>query len=341
MEIGIAMSGGVDSTASALMLRDKYKVKGFFMRLAQPDFNEQKLRVETVADQLGIELQIIDLRQEFEQAVLNYFSNSYFNGLTPNPCVICNKEIKFGLFLDAILKSGMDKMATGHYAQIVKKGGLYHLSSGKDPKKDQSYFLARLSQQQLGSVLFPLGDKEKHSIYEFVEEHGFSHFRGQESQDVCFLEKNQIGSFLTSRSPRSAPKGSIVSTDGKVLGEHTGLFHYTIGQRKGLGISHPEPLYVIGLDAHHNTVIVGTNDELFRRTIEVESLHWLSGQPPELDQMYTVRIRYSHKGSLAHLQLHEKDGGTFTFSEPQRAITPGQFAVVYNNTELLGSGIIM
>ncbi len=163
MKIGIAMSGGVDSTACALMLKEKYEVKGFFMRLAQPDFNEQKKRVEIIANKLGIELKIIDLRGEFEQAVLNYFSDSYFKGLTPNPCVKCNKEIKFGLFLDAILRTGMSKMATGHYACISEENDIYHLGAGLDPKKDQSYFLARLNQQQLGSVLFPLGNKEKES----------------------------------------------------------------------------------------------------------------------------------------------------------------------------------
>ena len=334
------MSGGVDSTACALMLREKYQVKGFFMRLAQPDFSVQKERVENIADKLGIELKIIDLRKEFEQAVLDYFSGSYFKGLTPNPCVKCNKEIKFGLFLDAILKTGMAKMATGHYARIEKENDLYRLKAGLDPKKDQSYFLARLSQQQLGSILFPLGDKEKESIYTYVEENGFKHFRGQESQDVCFLEKNQIGSFLDTRNSQTATKGSIVTSDGKVMGKHTGLFHYTIGQRKGLGISHPEPLYVIGLDAINNTVLVGTNDELFSKTIRVKELHWLSGDKPDLNQTYNVRIRYSHKGSPATLKLQDNNCGTFTFSEPQRAITPGQFAVVYNNTELLGSGII-
>ena len=340
MKIGIAMSGGVDSTACAMMLREEHPVKGFFMRLAQPDFNEQRKKVETIADKLNIDLQIIDLRKEFEQAVLNYFSGSYFKGLTPNPCVICNKEIKFGLFLDAILNAGMSKMATGHYARIIEDNDLFHLKAGIDPKKDQSYFLARLSQQQLGSVLFPLGDKEKESIYEFVEKNGFTHFRGQESQDVCFLEKNQIGTFLDKRNSQAAPKGAIVSTEGKVLGEHTGLFHYTIGQRKGLGISHPEPLYVIGLDAKNNTVMVGTNDELFNKTIRVKHLQWLAGHPPDLNQNYNVRIRYSHRGSLAQLTLQDNNCGIFTFSESQRAITPGQFAVVYNNTELLGSGII-
>jgi len=340
MNIGIAMSGGVDSTACALMLKEKYQVKGFFMRLAQPDFDVQKERVEAVAKALDIELEIVDLRAEFEETVLNYFSGSYFNGLTPNPCVICNKEIKFGLFLDAILSAGMDKMATGHYARVLHDDDNYHLKMGVDPKKDQSYFLSRLSQKQLSTIIFPLGDKDKESIYEFVEGKGFTHFRGQESQDVCFLEKNQIGSFLDTRKPTTNPSGNIVSTSGKVMGKHTGLFHYTIGQRKGLGISHPEPLYVVRLDGESNSVIVGSNEELFNTIIRVKELHWLKGSAPDLSKAYSVRIRYSHKGSPAQLTLNKDGRGTFTFSEPQRAITPGQFAVVYNNSELLGSGII-
>lgn len=338
--MGIAMSGGVDSTACALMLQKHYGVKGFFMRLAQPDFDEQLERVSKVADSLEIELEVIDLRAEFEQAVLSYFSGSYFKGLTPNPCVVCNKEIKFGLFLEAILEKGVDMMATGHYARIARKGKFYSLHTGLDPNKDQSYFLSRLDQYQLGSVLFPLGDKTKEEIYNFVENHGFSHFRGQESQDVCFLEKNEISSFLDERKPQDLTDGPIVYTDGKVLGKHHGLYNYTIGQRKGLGISHPTPLYVVGIDAAKNRVLVGENDQLFNRTIKVRDLHWLRGTPPDSSSAYTVRIRYSHPGSTARLNLHGKKSGTFIFHEPQRAITPGQFAVVYRDSELLGSGII-
>lgn len=334
------MSGGVDSTACALILQEQYEVKGFFMRLAQPDFDEQLGRVSKVADSLGVELEVIDLRAEFDKAVLEYFSGNYFKGLTPNPCVICNKEIKFGLFLDAILDKGMDRMATGHYARIVKEGKFYSLHTGLDPYKDQSYFLSRLNQHQLGSILFPLGDKTKEDIYSFVEEHGFTHFRGQESQDVCFLEKNEINSFLDARKPESLTDGPIVHTDGKVLGKHHGLYNYTIGQRKGLGISHPTPLYVVGIDAANNSVLVGDNEQLFNRTIQVRDLHWLRGTPPDSSCDYTVRIRYSHRGSTARLDLHKEKKGTFVFHEPQRAITPGQFAVVYKDSELLGSGII-
>ncbi len=339
-QIGIALSGGVDSTACALLLREHYQVKGFFMQLAQPNFAEQKTRVDAVAKKLGIPLQIINLQQEFEQRVLDYFTNSYFRGLTPNPCVICNREIKFGLFMETILGAGMDKMATGHYAKIERADDKYHLYRGDDPKKDQSYFLSRLTQGQLSKVLFPLGETTKQDTYRFVKENGFDDFHGQESQDVCFLENSQIGNFLEHRSTRDKDEGPIVSTSGKVLGQHKGLFRYTIGQRKGLGISSETPLYVVALDATDNRVIVGRNEELFKKQIRVRKLHWLADKKPDITIDYMVRIRYSHRGSAARLILDDKGCGEIVFHEPQRAVTPGQFAVIYHDTELLGSGII-
>lgn len=340
-QIGIALSGGVDSTACALFLREHYQVKGFFMQLAQPNFAAQKARVESIAKKLGISLQVINLQQEFAQRVLEYFSGSYFQGLTPNPCVICNKEIKFGLFMDAVLGSGMDKMATGHYAQIDKEDSCYHLYSGIDPKKDQSYFLSRLTQDQLAKIIFPLGKQTKEETYLFAEKHGFNDFQGLESQDVCFLENSQIGNFLENRATKHNATGPIVSTSGKVLGRHAGLFRYTIGQRRGLGISSETPLYVVALDAATNTVIVGNNEELFTKKIKMEKIHWLAGKSPDVTINYQVRIRYSHRGAIARLRTDDHGCGEIIFEEPQRAVTPGQFAVIYHDMELLGSGIII
>lgn len=337
------MSGGVDSTACALLLREHYEVQGFFMRLAQPDFAGQKTRVETIAAKIGIPLQVIDLREAFGQKVLDYFTSSYFSGLTPNPCVICNREIKFGLFMEAILGHGMTHMATGHYARLEKIGDLHRLFMGIDPRKDQSYFLSRLSQDQLAKIVFPLGGQTKESTYRFVEHHGFHDFQGLESQDVCFLGNNEISGFLETHAPRQIEEGVILSTSGQLLGTHHGLFRYTIGQRKGLGIASSAPLYVTCLDVKRNAVIVGSNEELFQSRIDVAELHWLAGTPPDTARQYTVRIRYSHPGSKATLALHENANacGAIVFDEPQRAITPGQFAVIYDGTELLGSGVIV
>ena len=310
------------------------------MQLAQPDFAAQKIRVQAVADKLGIPLQIIDLRQQFKKRVLDYFSASYSQGLTPNPCVICNKEIKFGLFMEAILHAGMDMMATGHYARIEEREGHFHLHCGCDPQKDQSYFLARLSQQQLAHVLFPLGATTKQETCRFVAQHGLESFLGKESQDVCFLENNQIAAYLQDAAGGTDDAGAILSTSGALLGKHQGLFNYTIGQRKGLGIASAAPLYVVGLNPAANQVIVGGNDELYKSRIRVENIHWLAGHPPDLTNKYQVRIRYSHKGSSAMLLVDKDNGADIIFDAPQRAITPGQFAVVYQGTELLGSAII-
>lgn len=340
-KVGIAMSGGVDSTASALLLRENNSVHGFFMALAQPNLNQQQDRVQLLAEQLGIPLTIINLQSAFEKRVLNYFSGSYFEGLTPNPCVVCNKEIKFGLFLDTVLNAGMEMMATGHYANLIKEKGVCRLFQGEDPKKDQSYFLCRLKQSQLAKLHFPLGMMTKEKIYEFVESHGFGDFRGLESQDVCFLEENQIGRFLDLRSSKEKTSGNIVHINGEILGQHNGLHHYTIGQRKGLGISYTSPLYVTELNVERNEVVVGSNEALFKDKIEVKEIHWLSGVQPALDTNYTVKIRYSHQGAEATLTQTGTQTGEFLFAEPQRAVTPGQFAVIYRKKELIGSAIII
>lgn len=335
------MSGGVDSTSCALLLKDKYYVEGFFMHLGQPGFKAQKTRLESISKQLNIPLHIIDLQSAFEQRVLKYVEKTYLQGLTPNPCIICNKEIKFGLFLETILAAGMDKIATGHYAKIIKEEATYRLMQSADPNKDQTYFLSRLNQEQLARIILPLESRTKEQTYNLVEKYGFHDFRGQESQDICFLENRKLSDFLATRAKGKNRPGDILSTSGKKLGSHDGLFRYTIGQRRGLGISSTAPLYVVGLDAIKNNVIAGDNSELFQKKLTLANLHWLSGGEPDCARQYKVRIRYSHRGSLARINLLEKDTAELFFDEPQRAVTPGQFAVIYHGEELLGSGVIV
>lgn len=334
------MSGGVDSTACALLMKEQGDVSGFFMNLGQPDYDYQKERVEEVAERLQVQLTIIDLRKPFEKEVLDYFASSYQAGKTPNPCIICNKEIKFGLFLDAMKQVNPDVIATGHYARIGYRDGQYRLMKGVDPKKDQSYFLSRLTQSHLASVLFPLGDKHKSEIYELVKDFGFDDFEGKESQDVCFLEQGKVGDYLDSLDAIKAVTGDIVNLEGKVLGRHNGLHYYTIGQRKGLGISDATPYYVTALDAGSNRVIVGKNDDLFQNELSINSVHWLGEQEPELDTSYLVRIRYTHRGSMATIRKNSDHTYSLLFDEPQRAVTPGQFAVLYRDDEVIGSGVI-
>ncbi len=334
------MSGGVDSTACALLLRKQYDVHGFFMQLAQPDLNRQLERVKDIAEQCKIPLTVIDLGTLFEAKVLNYFTDTYLDGRTPNPCMICNPEIKFGLFMDAILEKGMERIATGHYANIVEKDGCFFLQQGDDEIKDQSYFLARLRQEQLAQVEFPLGTMTKSAVYDFVEEHGFTDFRGQESQDVCFLKDESVGHFLTTRRPESAKPGDIVHLDGRVLGRHNGICNYTIGQRRGLGIAASAPLYVIRIDASSNRIFVGENDALFQESIEIKNVLWTCGKEHRPDHECQVRIRYGHRGQPATTQRISNDHYRIVFTEKQRAVTPGQFAVIYDEHRVIGSGEI-
>ncbi len=310
------------------------------MRLAGPDLAGQEQRVRAVADQLGISLQVIDLSREFSATILHYFTTTYQHGLTPNPCIICNHTIKFGSFMDAILARGMDAMATGHYARIENIEGVYHLCKGSDTVKDQSYFLARLDQRQLSHVLFPLGESKKAEVYQLVEEQGFTGFRGQESQDVCFLGSTPIGQFLSERIPQAEQPGRIVTRTGQALGIHQGLFHYTIGQRRGLGIADSSPWYVTALDPQTNTVIVGKEDELFRNSLLIHQPHWLTHQVPDEGETYQVRIRYRHEGADAGISKIDDNCWEIQFDSPQRAITPGQFAVIYKHDRVIGCGEI-
>jgi len=339
--IGIAMSGGVDSTATALILRENAAIEGFFMRLAQPDYERQLERVTRLADRLQIPLHIVDLREDFARKVLDYFAAAYFGGTTPNPCMICNLEIKFGLFPQAILAHGMDRMATGHYARVVRDQAGYHLLDGLDPAKNQAYFLARLTQRQLARIVFPLGEKRKSEIYSFVRRHGFTDFDGSESQDICFLANESVGQYLEQRYPEAVRSGPVLSADGRELGRHNGLFRYTIGQRRGLGIPDASPWYVTGIDVARNALIVGKNEELMRTSIELRDIHWISETMPDPGEIHTVRIRYSHQGANARIEQTDQHLTRILFEEPQRAITPGQFAVIYRRDEVLGSGIII
>lgn len=339
--IGIAMSGGVDSTACALLLQQQAEVRGFFMHLAQPDYQRQLDRVCRITERLGMKLTVVDLREGFAKQVLDYFSRTYFNGATPNPCMVCNREIKFGLLQQTILGHNLNRMATGHYARVSKDNHGYHLLDGLDPLKNQSYFLSRLNQEQLAKVIFPLGEMRKSETYELVKRYGFNDFAGVESQDVCFLADQSVGSYLEQRFPETIHPGPVVSTAGKLVGQHKGLFRYTIGQRRGLGIPDATPWYVTGIEAATNTLIVGKDHELLRYTIELTDIHWIGGTAPNPDHSFTVRIRYSHRGAMARIELTEKDHGRLIFSEPQRAITPGQFAVISSGEEVLGSGVIM
>lgn len=333
------MSGGVDSTVTALLLREQgYDVHGFFMCLPVAESEQQIRRVREIAATIDIDLELVDMRDQFSGKIIRYFIKQYTQGKTPNPCVICNKTIKFGVLLETMLSRGMDKGATGHYARINHEpAGGYHLLRGLDPKKDQSYFLCRLQQQQLANIVFPLGSWKKQDVYAKAESLGLTGFSGNESQDVCFLSTG-LQEFLA-RQGVEEKIGEICSLDGRMLGHHSGISHYTIGQRRGLGLPDATPWYVVGLDPENNRVLVGKNDDLFTKRIIIHDLQWTD---PELDlpRQCLVQLRSRHTPAGARLEQTGENNWLISCSEPQRAVTPGQFAVFYEEQRVVGSGVI-
>jgi tRNA-specific 2-thiouridylase len=341
--IGVAMSGGVDSSVTATLLKNMgHDVHGFFMALAQPDLDQQVKRVKKVAKHLDIPVTIVDLAGEFKQTVLDYFTQNYFDGKTPNPCIVCNPKIKFGRLLEEILTAGCDLMATGHYARIVRdQEETWHLLKGLDPQKDQSYFLHRLRQEQLARILMPLGEHIKENVYKMAAELGISGVHGAESQDVCFLKNQDLKSFLAQYNEDNNVNGFIVTLDGTVIGQHEGIHNFTVGQRKGLGIPDATPYYVAALDPVQNSVVVGKKEDLYQRELSVGEVNWIGGREPDLQHEFSTRIRYRHKGAPARIMESKNNIYTVRFNEPQLAVTPGQLAVFYNDDEVLGGGEIL
>lgn len=333
------MSGGVDSTLAALLLREQgYEVHGFFMLLPLAESEQQVQRITEVAATIDVPLQLIDMRAQFSEKIINYFVEQYKQGQTPNPCVVCNKTIKFGTLLDTLLAHGMGKVATGHYARIgCDQQGVYSLQRGVDPKKDQSYFLCRLEQKQLAHTLFPLGSWRKREVYAKAESLGLTGFSGVESQDVCFLSTG-LQDFLSGQGVEEKT-GEIRSLDGRMLGHHSGISHYTVGQRRGLGLPDTTPWYVVGLDPVNNQVVVGKNEDLFKQKIIIADLHW-TNPDADLPWQGMVQLRSRHRPAFAQLEQAGTAEWLISCNEPQRAITPGQFAVFYEESRVVGSGII-
>lgn len=337
-KIAVAMSGGVDSTISAALLQKDHEVQGFFMDLGLADRQKQIKKVQEVAALLSIPLTIVDLTKVFEQEIINYFYRSYGEGITPNPCVRCNPLIKCGHLFEAAKNHGMNKLATGHYAKIEFRDNAWHLLKGSDPGKDQSYFLCGLSQQQLSNLVFPLGEMTKKEVYRVAESLGFNDFSGSESQDICFLGQTPVADFLQQKI--SSSHGEIITASGKKLGQHKGIYRYTVGQRRGLGICGETPYYVTAISAEKNQVIVGKDKDLWHNELFIRQINWVAPRPLEIPGNLRVKIRYRHQPAAAQL-IFSGDWARVLFSEPQRAITPGQFAVIYDGDEVLGGGEIV
>ncbi|MBM9538329.1 tRNA 2-thiouridine(34) synthase MnmA [Desulfobulbus alkaliphilus] len=335
--VGIAMSGGVDSTmAASLLLGQGYAVHGFFMILPLPSAEHQRTRVQEVANKLSLPLHFVDLRRQFTAQVIRSFIDSYLDGQTPNPCMLCNHHIKFGLLADFMMNKGMDIIATGHYARVQQHGHAHFLARGVDRHKDQSYFLARIPGNLLENTLFPLGEWSKDQVYRRAADLGFQ-FQGEESQDVCFLSRG-LSSFLTGQGVQEQD-GAIVDRYGTILGRHKGIWNYTIGQRRGLALPDATPWYVTGLDGEHNRVIVGKHTDLFVTACTVEDLQWRDTFPA-LPWQGLVQVRSRHTPAATLITETGPGRWHLAFDTPQRAVTPGQFAVFYHGDQVLGSAVI-
>lgn len=345
----IAMSGGVDSSVAALLIKQGgSRCAGAIMRLitdalplcgtAQGDDVSDARRI---ADQLGIPFHIADLSEEFRQCVVDYFVNTYLAGGTPNPCVECNRTLKFGAFLNVARSLGYDKLATGHYARIEKDtNGRYQIKRARDDAKDQTYVLWQLSQEQLSRTLLPLGDYTKEEIRVIAEENGFCNARRKDSQDICFIPDGDYVGFIERYTKQSFPCGNFIDLDGKVLGEHQGMLRYTVGQRKGLGIAFGKPTYVCAKSASDNTVTLGENADLFRRDLTAHAVNLVAVERLDAPLRVQAKVRYAAKPAWASVEQTDTDRIRLRFDEPQRAICPGQSVVLYDGDILIGGGVI-
>lgn len=351
--IVVAMSGGVDSSvAAALLVRQGYEVIGMTMQLwdygsrkpghagrccASEDIEDAR----KVAHHLNIPFYAINFQKQFRQLVVEPFMDDYLNGRTPSPCVNCNSGLKFHELVRVGHRLGSAKVATGHYARVQQdpESGRFVLLKARDLHKDQSYFLFNLTQDQLSSAQFPLGELTKSEVRDLAREMNLPVAEKPESQELCFLQGEPQGSFIQRHIPNLATAGRMVDTHGHDVTEHPGVHHFTIGQRRGLGVAAGEPRYVVNLDATNRVVTLGSNDDLLKSGMEVQPVNWVGIAPPQNAVPASVRIRYKHEATPASI-LPQPEGCLVQFAERQRAITPGQAAVFYDGDRVLGGGWI-
>ncbi|HHV71481.1 MAG TPA: tRNA 2-thiouridine(34) synthase MnmA [Clostridia bacterium] len=351
----VAMSGGVDSSLTAALLKQKgYDVIGVTMEI-WPVTKEMKERepksccslsavedARRVANKLGIPYYVINLRDIFEKEVIEYFCEEYACGRTPNPCIVCNHKIKFSALLDRALQLDADYIATGHYAKVVydEKIQRYLLKKADDPLKDQSYSLYGLTQEQLKHIIFPLGEYKKTETRKLAQELGLLVANKPDSQEICFITDNDYKRFLRERIPDKIIPGPIIDEKGKILGFHEGIPFYTIGQRKGLGLANPQPVYVTEIDPERNAIVVGSNTSVYGLGLVAEKTNYIPFDKLERPMEVTAKIRYGAKEEEAEIYPLPDNRVRVYFKNPVRAITPGQAVVFYNGDVVVGGGTI-